>query len=334
MTSLPPISVILPVFNAANTLRSAVESILKQTFHDFEFLIIDDGSTDQSLEILSRIKDARIKILRQKHAGIAIALNAGLAAAQGEFIARMDADDLSLPERFARQLALIESDSRIGVVGCRVEMFPANELTHGMKFYLNWLNSLLSHEEIVTNLFVETPLAHPTMFFRKAALIDVGGYRAGDFPEDYDLLFRLHEKGWRFSKSPTVLYQLRDHPQRLSRTNSAYSEAAFRRLKAFYLFKNIITEETKFSIWGAGRDGKKMCAELLKCNRRPGSFIDIDPKKIGGAVREIPVLSYQELSKNMGLVLVCVGTKGARDEIRTHLRKADFVEGDDFICVA
>ena len=333
-TSAPLISVVLPAYNAAATLPEAVESILAQTWRHLELLIIDDGSTDETAAVLARFRDDRLRHVRRPHLGLVAALNHGLQLARGEFIARMDADDRSHPHRLATQLELLRHHSECAAAGCLVEMFPENEVQGGMRRYVEWLNGLRTPEAIRHNLFVEMPLLHPSMLLRAAAIRTAGGYRSGDFPEDYDVLLRLHCAGWQFIKAPAVLYYWREHPARLSRTSPAYRPEAFLAVKVKYLLQTYLHDERLFCIGGAGRDGKRLCRALMQAGQRPVAFLDIDPRKIGQRVYGIPVLNAEAAQKSTGLVLVCVGAAGARALIREALLHRGFCEGDDFVCLA
>lgn len=329
----PTISVVLPTFNAASFLPAAIDSILNQSYHDFELIVVDDGSVDETARVLSGYRDPRLRVVKQPHRGLVAALNTGLSLARGRYIARMDADDWSHPERLARQLMLLQADPRLAAAGCGVEMFPPASVQAGMQHYLRWLNSQTAPERIARDRYVEMPLLHPSMLFRKEAILQVGGYRQGDFPEDYDLFLRLHYAGWRFAKVPDILFFWREHDQRLSRHHAAYRADAFRRLKAEMLSLHELPPKRRFAIWGAGRDGRRFCRELLAFQRCPKAFIDIDPRKIGRRVYGIPVQSRNELPEDDHLVLVCVGCKGAREEIRGFLLQHGRVEGQNFLCV-
>ena len=139
----PEITVILPFYNAADTLETAIKSILNQSFENFEFLLIDNNSTDTSFSI-ARIfakKDSRIKLLKETKQGVANAMNLGLKNALGKYVARMDADDISMPLRFEKQLQYLNENPTVEFVGCKVRYVPHNENTAGFKRFVDWANS-------------------------------------------------------------------------------------------------------------------------------------------------------------------------------------------------
>ncbi len=326
----PLISVIIPVFNAHDTLKTAVQSILKQTFTAFELILIDDGADRATKEILHSFKDERIRVLTQAHAGIVAALNRGIAAAKGQFIARMDADDISLSQRFDKQIRLLKSDESLTATGCGVEIFSTGNITEGMQYYVNWLNSLNTPQEIRNNMFIEMPILHPTLMLRRETLIQTGGYRKGDFPEDYDLLLRLFAAGGNFAKVPETLFRWREHGEKLSRISPIYRPQAFRERKLACIEKIILQKNDNFLFWGVGRDGKTHARSLASRGWLPQAFVDISPKKIGQQYLGRPVIAPEQIPPATQLMLCCVGTKGARTEIQRYLLKRQFEEGRHF----
>lgn len=330
----PNLSVLLPAYNAEATIAEAVESILAQSFVDFELLVIDDGSTDATAAVLSHLRDTRLRLVRQAHAGIAAALNTGLAQARGRFIARMDADDRSHPDRLRLQMEMLAAHPELAAVGCLIELFPADAVRPGMQHYVRWLNSLRTPEGIAHNIFVEMPLLHPSMLLRRDAFTRTGSYRSGPFPEDYELLLRMYAAGLPFGKVPAVLYFWREHPAKLSRTHAAYSPEAFRALKITCLHQTHLRNGRPFRIWGAGRDGRRFCRELQAQGCAPLGFVDIDPRKIGHKIRGLPVLAPEEIPADGALMLVCVGARGARETISRYLQERGWQIGQNFLCAA
>ena len=179
----PAVSVILPVHNGGDYLADAVSSILSQSLRELELLLVDDRSNDGAIARLN-VEDERLCILSSKQAGVAGAFNYGLARARGKFIARMDADDLSLPERLEQQLHYLEFHPDVDICGGGVEIFSGQVLGAGNLRYQNWLNSCRSPEKIHRELFIESPIPNPTAMFRRDAIDRLGGYREPDWPED------------------------------------------------------------------------------------------------------------------------------------------------------
>jgi hypothetical protein len=213
----PRISVVLPVHNAEAFLAAAVTSVLTQTFRDFELIAIDDGSADASVEILHRLaqQDDRMIVVRQANAGIVAALNRGLALARGEFVARMDADDVACPERFARQMAFLDAHPDIAVVGSAITLIDAQGRT------LRDVQYPESPVAVAAFLATGSPLAHPAAMMRRAAVLAVGAYRrVFEYAEDYDLWLRMAERH-SLANLPDRLLLYRQHGAKLSFSRAA-----------------------------------------------------------------------------------------------------------------
>jgi len=204
----PIVSVLMPVYNNEEYLVDAIDSILTQTFGEFEFIIIDDGSTDGSIEILNRYKnkDPRIKVyLQSQNVGIVEALNKGVKLSTGKYIARMDADDISLPDRLERQLAFLDSNPEVGVLGTNIQLIDAVGEQHETIKFPD------SHNQILWSLCFYSPIVHPSALIRRNVILRVGGYRS-KYPhaEDYDLWTRLAGET-HFANLPQTLLLLRKH---------------------------------------------------------------------------------------------------------------------------
>ena len=335
------VSVLLPVYNAAETLEETLESIAGQSFGDFEVVAVDDGSEDRSGEIPRawEERDGRFRVIGEVHRGIVAAPNRGLEACEGEFVARMDADDKMHPERLAKQVALLEGDAGLSVVSCLVETFPRQEVGEGMLIYEQWLNGLVAEEEILREFFIESPIANPSAMVRREELLALGGYQDRGWPEDYDLWLRYRAAGKRFAKVPEVLHYWREHQSRATHTNSRYSVENFLRAKAHYLCTGPLKERDGLIVWGAGKTGRRIAKHLQRGGCAPEAFIDIAPGKIGGTLRGKPVVGPDDLPGWWGryerpILLVAVASRGARQLIREHLASVQLAEGVDYLCVA
>ena len=185
----PLVSVVLPVRNGGEFLSQAVDSILSQTFENLELLLIDDHSTDSAISSLDK-SDPRLKIFNSKGNGVVDAFNTGFEIGRGQYIARMDADDFSLPSRIQCQLDYLDKHPRVDISGCCVEIFSEAGIQGGLERYQSWLNSVREPDQVHQQIFIESPLPNPGLMFRKAALQQLGGYRSNQWPEDYDLLLR------------------------------------------------------------------------------------------------------------------------------------------------
>jgi hypothetical protein len=198
------VSVVMAVYNGERFLRQAVDSILSQTHTDFEFIIIDDGSTDGTAEIVSGYADPRLRVLTQQNMGLVKSLNRGVGMARGAYIARMDADDISLARRLELQVQSLDAHPRVGALGTgAVEIDEKDRVTRRHDHHTD--------SQAIERALLEgnTPLCHGSVMFRKACFENVGGYRERfRHAEDYDLWLRMIER-YDIDNLPEILYQHR-----------------------------------------------------------------------------------------------------------------------------
>jgi len=331
------VSVVLPVFNASAYIGAAIHSILDQTFAAFELIVVDDGSSDGSPEIIERIasSDRRIVTLTREHAGLVAALQKGVAVSRGRYIARMDADDISLPRRLEAQVELLDANPAVDVASCRVEFCSAVPFGTGTERYARWVNSLVSPEDIARDIFVESPIPHPSVMMRAEALERAGGYQDHGWPEDYDLWLRMHLSGSRFAKVPETLLRWSVRDDSLCRTDKRYSIEKFRACKLHYLSRSHLKDRYEVLVWGAGRVGKPWVRTLKQAGFDVPCIVDVDPRKTGKTIHGAKVISPDEVpSAGTYVLLVAVGAPGARELIREDLGRKGYRETADFVCVA
>ena len=330
----PAISVLLPARNAAGTLREAAQDLLDQEgAPPLELILVDDGSTDATPALCTALaaEDPRVRVLRGAGTGLVDALNLGLAACRAPLIARMDADDRAHPSRLRRQCEWLGAHPRAGAVGSRVRLTP-RPLTPGLQRLESWLDSVVSEDECRDARFIESPLVHPSIVFRKAALDAVGGYLDRGWAEDWDLLLRIEAAGFSLGKVDEVLLEWRDSPERLTRTGAVYRTEQMVRLRAFHLASGPLRGRP-FDLWGAGPTGKQLARALEAHGLAPRRFIDIDPRK--QMARGKRVVQAGELGPPDGALVLCaVGAAGARETIRAALLPLGYLEGEQFLFAA
>ena len=323
----------MPVRDARATVETALESVKTQTFTDWEFVIVDDGSEDGTTEVLKHFaeEEDRFVLIPQKPKGIAAALQSGCEACRGDFIARMDADDAMDARRLEVQRAFLIENADCGLVSSRVR-FGGTEA--GYSSHVEWINSLTNHEAMSLRRFVEAPVAHPSVMFRRELLKAHGGYREGDFPEDYELWLRWLEAGVRFGKVDAELLTWNDPPQRLSRTDARYSVEAFYAMKCRYLRNWLQTQATgrEIWLWGAGRVTRRRFDGVFDLIT---GFIDVDEAKRGSYRDARPVRLADDLpTRETSFIVAGVAARGAREAICAHLTQCGWIEGRDFLLAA
>jgi len=330
------VTVLLPFRNAAPTLDAAISSIATQTLTDWELLLIDNASTDESAVIAAQWakKDDRIRLIEEPNVGIAHALNSGLANSNCIYIARMDADDISHPERLAEQVAFLDAHPNIGVLGTRVTFKTSVEQSLGMEAFVRWQNTIISPHEHYVKRFVDAPLAHPTVMFRKELINRHGGYDTGPLPEDHELWLRWMHQGVRFAKLPEELLTWQDHPQRLSRTHSNYSVDAFFTTKAKWIaawFDRKFPEGRQVIIAGTSNLCRDRAQKLEAQGMRITAFTDVRKREVAG----YRFISHTDLpGPGEALVISFISQRGTGDRIAEFLGSRGLIEGEDFILAA
>lgn len=330
------ISILLPFRNAASTLDAAVASIATQTFQDWELLLIDNGSSDDGSAISRNYseRDPRIRVIEEPNIGISHALNMGLEHASGRYIARMDADDISHPERLANQVAYLDAHPEIGVIGTRTAFETSVQKSEGMKAFVKWQNAILSPHDHYVKRFVDAPIAHPTVLFRRELVDHFGGYDTGPLPEDHELWLRWMHHGVRVAKLPEELLIWSDRIDRLSRTHVNYSADAFFSTKAKWIaawYNKKFPQGRHVIIAGTSSLCRDRAHMLEAEGMQIEGFTDVRKREVPG-YRFIP---HDELpGPGEALVISFISQRGTGDRIAEFLTLRGLVEGEDFILAA
>jgi glycosyltransferase involved in cell wall biosynthesis len=336
VSKIPRTSILLPVFEAVNTLPACLHSIQRQTDPDWECVLVDDGSTDGGLAAANEIAtaDPRFRVIARPHRGLVSTLRDGLEHCRGQYVARMDADDWMLRRRIECQVAALERNPAIAAVGCHVRIFPRRDLRDGTRNYERWLNEIDAPHRVRENAFVECPIAHPTLMIRRDLLTTLG-YRDCGWAEDYDLVLRLLAAGHELSVVPQRLLAWRDSPKRLSRTSETYSLERFTACKAAHLAKSFLAESDDYTLWGYGGTGRRLQRALREHGKRPALILELHPGRIGNVIAGASVLHPDDwLRSPRHRLVVSVAGSTARKQIRDVLDRAGLRETIDYVCAA
>ena len=329
------VSILLPFRNSAHTLDAAISSIVEQSFDDRELVLIDNASTDESPSIGRHWagNEPRIRVLHEPRIGIAHALNTGLAHAEGGYIARMDADDISHPERLAEQVAYLDAYPEIGVLGTRTRFASSVPESRGMQAFVQWQNALLDPHAHYVKRFVDAPLAHPTVMFRRELVEQFGGYDTGPLPEDHELWLRWMDAGVCFAKLPAELLTWNDHAHRLSRTHSNYSVDAFFNTKVKWLARWMKRKLNGRPVIIAGTSAlcRNRAAMLEAEGIVIGAFTDVRPREVPGYT----FIPHDQLPPaGEAFIVSFISQRGTGDRIAEFLASRGLVEGADFVLAA
>ncbi len=236
MTKYPLVSVIMPVYNAGKYLESSIESILNQTFRNYEFIIINDGSTDNSLDIISHYKsiDNRIKVINQKNKGLIYSLNQAIKISKGDYLARMDSDDISYSSRFQKQLNLmISKDSDV----CGCHYYIIDEFNEKIDFVL----TPLKDQNLIFYLISSVPVPHGGAMIRKSFLTDnkiLYGMNDINHAEDKAFWCEIYEAGGKFTNVDEVLFEYRTYAQSLSYRNKKRISSDVKKIRKIFIQNN------------------------------------------------------------------------------------------------
>jgi glycosyltransferase involved in cell wall biosynthesis len=322
--------VLLPVRDEEPYLAEALESLSAQTLVDHEVIVVDDGSEDGSAAVAEAHarRDRRFRVIRQPPRGMIAASERARAEARAPLIARMDGDDVALPDRLELQAAAIEEEG-LAAVGGRIEYFPAP--TDGLRRYETWLNGLVTVEDAARDVFVECPLPGPGLMARSELI----SYSDRGWPEDYDIVLRLWSAGERFRNLDRLVLRWRDTPGRISRIEERYSLASFRRCKVHYLRQTLLAAGRPGVVWGAGPTGKALARALLEAGTPLAAFVEVDPRKLGKRIHGAPVVGIEQAgSFPDAFALGAVAGAEGRAQVREQAAALGLVDGVDFVAVA
>ena len=329
-------TVVIPFFRNSETLSEAILSVRNQSFRGWQLFLIGNNPDEESLRIARKHEadDERIFVFLEERQGIAFALNHALSHVKTRYVARLDADDIALPERLSKQIHFLETREDYGCVSCQTDYFsdagtPENS---GFLRYQLWQNSLITHEEHFFARFIESPVAHPSVLFRSELIRRFGFYATNRVPEDYEMWLRWLDAGVRFYKIPEVLLRWRDSPERLTRTNPDYAKSAFMRVKARYLKKyfdqNGISEK-KIITCGASNDCMEKLAFYEEVGIRFSGVTDIKMRPVPQKYDFIPVENLTTGEKHFFLSLI--GEAKSREGLKTFFEGKNLREGENFL---
>lgn len=329
----PLVSVLLPVFNGEDTLPACLASIERQTEARFRCVIVDDGSTDGSRDVARQWvgRDKRFRLLSSSHRGMVTALAMGLADCQGEYVARMDADDVMRKQRLAAQVQALALDAGLAAVGCHVRHFPRSGLSAELLAHEAWLNSMVTPGDVRREAFVQCPVAHPSLMVRRRVLHELG-YRDKGWPEDYDLFLRLIHFGHRVGVVPRRLLARRVDAARLSATHERYAHASFSACKAEALARGFLNQQDGYVLLAEDDAGERLQLELLAHGLSPSHRVQRADGKDHGEKNGVRVIKLSELPGVLPRKLVVsLAEPFAREALRARLDALGLAELRDYV---
>jgi glycosyltransferase involved in cell wall biosynthesis len=332
----PLVSILIPAKNETAFLEDCLKSIQNQTYQNWECIVVDDHSTDNTSEIIHKFVEAdnRFQGYKNKNKGIIEALRLAYRNSAGEYISRMDADDLMTENRVELLLNnLLEYGERHVSVG-KVKYFSKKELGTGFLNYQDWLNQLTERGNNFKDIFKECVIPSPCWMVHRKDLEDVNAFNENRYPEDYDLAFRFYEANYNVVPCDEVLHYWRDYSTRTSRTDENYADHTFTVIKTHYFFKLKRNEDKELVIIGAGQRGKKL-VKHLNLLQEEFRWVDQNPNKIGKHIYDVLIHKLDQIQNLEDTqVIVTVSNEKAKDELRKIFKNYHLVELKDYFFFA
>lgn len=308
----------MPCKNAGPFLKDSIESIIGQTYTHWELIICNDHSTDNSYKIISDycLNNPKITLLNNKGQGILPALQAAYALAGGDFVTRMDADDIMPTHKLQLLIDLLTPNSNMKVATGKVQYFPIEEIQQGYKAYEGWLNSLVDSKCHWQEIYKECVIASPCWMMDRISFDQIGGF-GQTYPEDYDLVWRMFMNKVEVTCSQEILHLWRDHSTRTSRNSDIYQTQTYFELKINYMLQLDIIANRQIVVWGAGRKGKELIKVLIQKNIKP-IWVCKNKKKEGHIIYGIKLKTYLEIPYNESKLSVFLTVSSLDDQGDIH----------------
>lgn len=313
----------MPVKNEAAHLEECLNSIIHQSIKDWELVVVNDHSTDSTDNILREYctKDTRIRVFENVEYGIIPALKLAFQESRGQYVTRMDADDVMLPNKLEilRSPLLENGEGYLSVGGVRY--FSQGKVGNGYLQYELWLNNLTATGLNFSEIYKECVIPSPSWMLYRIDFEKCGGFNSEQYPEDYDLCFRMYKSGLSVIPSNEVVHLWRDYPERSSRNLPEYSDNSFLRMKLDHFLSIDYDEAKELVLWGAGKKGKKMIG-LLKETNVPFRWICNNQRKVGKEILGVLMEPIEILENNTPKqVIILVANKDNQIEIRAQFSK-------------
>jgi glycosyltransferase involved in cell wall biosynthesis len=294
-----------------------LQSILDQTYDNWELILVDDASTDESYStaLAFQQKDKRIKLLKNTNLGLIHALRLAFENAEGQFITRMDADDIMPPNKLMDLRSALVSKGKGHVAVGFVKYFSAQTLGEGYVFYENWLNMLTQSENNYSEIYRECVIPSPNFLIHKEDLESIGAFNPDIYPEDYDLAFRMYKNDFKVVSTNSLTHYWRDHQNRSTRTQEHYQMLNFIPLKVKHFVEIEYNASQTLVLWGAAKKGK-LIARQLQEHEIPFKWVTENPQRIGHNVYDVIIEDGKDFINKSGLqVILAVSNRTEQEEI-------------------
>lgn len=319
------ISILIPFKNTEDYLSECLNSILKQTYTNWELLIVDDHSTDSSYNLVKSYAntDSRIIVLKNEGKGIIDALKTAFKVSKGDYITRMDSDDIMTSEKLEVLFNHLHIKGKQHVATGLVHYFSEKGISDGYRKYETWLNQLTIKGTNYSDIYKECVIPSPCWMLHRDDLLAIDAFNPTRYPEDYDLTFRFYKQNYTVIPCDTVLHHWRDYGTRASRTDANYAENSFIDIKLHYFLDIDYDNLRPLVVWGAGQKGKTIAKKLIA---KQISFVWIcdNPKKIGKHIYEQELKPFRYLEQlKQPQSIVSVANPKEQENIKAYFKLQD-----------
>ncbi len=328
----PLVSILIPFKDTVTFLPECLQSICDQTYEQWEVIAVNDHSSDSSRTTLETfaLKDARFKVFDTDGSGIIPALQKAYALCSGDYITRMDSDDIMTPNKLQVMVTSLQKHGKDHLAVGQVKYFSKTGISNGYERYEKWLNQLTEKGANFSEIYKECVIPSPAWMIHRSDFDECGAFDTNRYPEDYDLAFRFRQQQLKCIPCSEVLHHWRDYDSRTSRTHEHYAQNYFLDIKTHYFLEQDYHMQRPLVVWGAGSKGKTIAQLLLKKGVKFNWVCD-NENKIGKFIYECEMKHFSYLSElNNAQSIITVANEDQQKEIRMYLSNLGHVEMKDF----
>ena len=323
----------MPVRDTSPYLHQCIQSIIEQTFHDWELIVVNDASVDSSLEILQDFSavENRIKVINNPNPGLLNALRLGYKHTTGSHIHRMDSDDKMPKDKLSKMYEAWRQYGKGTVVTGGTEYFSDDgEVGDGFRRYDTWLCEVARNNSHKENIFRECVIPSNCWLVHRNDFDRIKGFEPSILPEDYDLCFRFYAGDLKIIGLETVLHHWRDRPDRISRNREEYKDNRFFELKIKYFFQLERDQSRPIVLWGAGKNGKDL-AKLIQQRTQQFHWVCDNKKKIGKEIYGVKMNHFDTIDVLQSpQIIIAVASPEGQQEIAEYLNSRNKISGEDY----
>lgn len=326
------ISLIMPIKNLGHYISETLQSIIQQTYQNWELIIVNDHSTDKTGNIIADFaeRDSRIKHYQNEGNGIIPALQLALSKTQGEYISRFDGDDIMPSDRLKLMKEALAHTAPKTIVTGKVKYFSDQAISKGYKAYEQWLNERVDQNDHWDWVYRECVIASPNWMVRSADLLGMGGFEKFSYPEDYDLVLHWYQHGFKIKSISETTLHWREHPERTSRNSPHYNQDYFFRLKTRH-FINHQLGKSELILWGTDTKAK-LTKSILDKDGTPFTWMEMSKP---GSTRELdgqPVFDFRSIEEktNYKLLIAVFPPTKQKSKLEAYLTALGLSMGNDY----